>query len=331
MALADLMIYTENVYGSEEGNKVIDKVFETIAVTAWETSIEIAKEKGSFGFLIGETEEETMELRKKFATTGYIGARMPDHVKEGIIEHGVRNVSLTTVAPTGSTGSMMNVSTGLEPYFAFKYFRSGRLGKFIEVNADIVQEYLDANPEADADNLPDFFVSAMDLTPEQHASVQNTIQYWVDASISKTVNMPAGSTPEDVGSIYQQLYEGGSKGGTVFVDGSRDTQVLTLTNEDNNLNEQIVDSGRIGIEDLNVEGIIAGNFDNGQVTIEGDNVIYTPEVDVEEAKRKDYLATLEIGIDAGDLCPVCQDGEVVERGGCTECSNMKCRVQLKCD
>lgn len=109
----------------------------------------------------------------------------------------------------------MNVATGLEPYFAFKYFRSGRLGKFIEVNADIVQEYLDNNPDADKDNLPEFFVSAMDLSPEAHVSIQTTIQRWVDSSISKTVNMPAGSSQKEVAKIYELLYKDGAKGGTV--------------------------------------------------------------------------------------------------------------------
>ena len=212
----------------------------------------------------------------------------------------------------------MNVSTGLEPYFAFKYYRSGRLGKFIEVNADIVQEYLDANPEADGDNLPDFFVSAMELNPKEHVSVQTTIQRWVDSSISKTVNMPEGSTPEDVAEIYELLHEGGAKGGTVFVDGSRDTQVLTLSNADNDLDEQKVDSVKINTEDINLEDSVKLK----------DNI--TPvEVDSAEAKRKEYLSTLEVGIDAGNLCPVCQEGEVILMGGCTECTT--CGVQLKCD
>src|SRR5699024_840789 len=140
MGLADLLIYTETRYGSEEGKVIIDKVFETIAVAAYEESIELAKEKGSFPFLIGETDEETQKLREKFINSGYM-KRMPEHIREGVLAHGIRNSHLLTVAPTGSTGTMMNVSTGLEPYFAFKYFRSGRLGKFIEVNADIVQEY----------------------------------------------------------------------------------------------------------------------------------------------------------------------------------------------
>ncbi|MBC7018218.1 hypothetical protein, partial [Salmonella enterica] len=90
--------------------------------SAYEESIELAKEKGSFPFLIGKTDEETQELREKFVNTGFM-KRMPEHVREGILEHGIRNSHLLTVAPTGSTGTMMNVSTGLEPYFAFKYFR----------------------------------------------------------------------------------------------------------------------------------------------------------------------------------------------------------------
>src|SRR5699024_8634477 len=143
------------------------KVFETMATTAYEHSIELAKEKGSFPFLIGATDEETQELREKFITTGFV-KKLPQHIKDGILEHGIRNSHLLTVAPTGSTGSMINVSTGLEPYFAFKYFRSGRLGKFIEVNSDIVQEYLQAHPEADEDHLPDFFVTSMELKPEEH-------------------------------------------------------------------------------------------------------------------------------------------------------------------
>ena len=93
---------------------------------------------------------------------------------------------------------MVGVSTGLEPYFAFKYYRSGRLGKFMEVNAPIVEKYLSKHPEYTENNLPEIFVSAMDLTAEEHADVQCVIQRWVDSSISKTVNAPKGYTVEDV-------------------------------------------------------------------------------------------------------------------------------------
>src|SRR5690606_5065517 len=103
---------------------------------------------------------------------------------------GIRNSHLLTVAPTGSTGTMVGVSTGLEPYFSFSYFRSGRLGKFIEVKAEIVEEYLSNHPEAHPDALPEWFISAMELSPEAHADTQCVIQRWIDSSISKTVNAP---------------------------------------------------------------------------------------------------------------------------------------------
>lgn len=158
---------------------------------------------------------------------------MPEDVRQSIVENGIRNSHLLTVAPTGSTGTMVGVSTGLEPYFSFSYFRSGRLGKFIEVKADIVQEYLDQHPETDPDNLPSWFVSAMELPPEAHADVQCVIQRWIDSSISKTVNAPKGYSVEQVEKVYVRLYHGGAKGGTVYVDGSRDSQVLTLKAEEN--------------------------------------------------------------------------------------------------
>src|SRR5699024_5012778 len=132
----DLLIYCETAYGSEKGNELVDKIFETIATTAYRTSIELAKEKGSFPFLIGNTDAETKQLREAFINTCYM-KQMPLDIKEGIVQFGIRNSHLLTVAPTGSTGTMVGVSTGLEPYFSFSYFRSGRLGKFIEVKSKI--------------------------------------------------------------------------------------------------------------------------------------------------------------------------------------------------
>src|SRR5699024_2944587 len=144
--------------------------------------------------------------------------QMPRDIKEGILENGIRNSHLLTVAPTGSTGTMVGVSTGLEPYFSFSYYRIGRLGNVIEVKTDIVQEYLDNYKEANENNLPHWFVTTMDLSPEAHADTQCVIQRWVDSSISKTVNAPKGYTVEQVENVYKRLYKGGAKGGTVYVD-----------------------------------------------------------------------------------------------------------------
>ena len=299
MGLHDLLIYCESEYGSAEGNLLIEQVFETIATTAYRTSVELAKEKGSFPFLVAETLEETKELRERFTQTGFM-KKMPEDIRQSIIESGIRNSHLLTVAPTGSTGTMVGVSTGLEPYFSFTYYRSGRLGKFIEVKADIVQEYLDRHPEADPNKLPRWFVSAMELSPEAHADVQCIIQKWIDSSISKTVNAPRGYTVDQVEKVYERLYKGGAKGGTVYVDGSRDSQVLTLKAEENNFEQQ-----SLQLEDEGKKKVVL--------------------VDTINELRSTKVT---IGSEVGNTCPVCRKGEVQELGGCNTCTN--CGAQLKC-
>ncbi len=198
-----------------------------------------------------------------------------------------------------STGTMVGVSTGLEPYFSFTYYRSGRLGKFIEVKADIVKEYLDRHPEAASDQLPEWFVTAMSLSPEAHADVQCVIQRWIDSSISKTVNAPRGYTVEQVEQVYERLYKGGAKGGTVYVDGSRDSQVLTLKAEENVFEE------------------------TETKTKEHENHVVLVDT-IQEIRS----TNVTIGSEVGNTCPVCRKGTVEEMGGCNTCTN--CGAQLKC-
>ncbi|MEH6954523.1 vitamin B12-dependent ribonucleotide reductase [Neobacillus drentensis] len=298
MGLHDMLIYCETEYGSPEGNELVDKVFEIIATTAYRTSIELAKEKGSFPFLTGETPNETNRLRQAFIDTGYM-KKMPNDIRESILNSGIRNSHLLTVAPTGSTGTMVGVSTGLEPYFSFSYFRSGRLGKFIEVKADIVKEYLEKYPEVDPNNLPNWFISSMELSTDAHADVQCVIQRWIDSSISKTVNAPKGYSVEQVEKVYQRLYRGGAKGGTVYVDGSRDSQVLTLKAEENT-----------------TEQLSIFNEKPKQHVVLVDTISELRSTSV------------TIGSEVGNTCPVCRTGKVKEMGGCNTCTN--CGAQLKC-
>lgn len=300
MGLHDLLIYCETIYGSLEGNELVDKIFEIIATTAYRTSIELAREKSSFPFLVGKTTEETKNLRDAFIHTGYM-KKMPLDIKEGIMKYGIRNSHLLTVAPTGSTGTMAGVSTGLEPYFSFSYYRSGRLGKFIEVKADIVEEYLQNHPEQSEDHLPEWFVTAMDLSPEAHADTQCVIQHWVDSSVSKTVNAPKGYTISQVECVYQRLYQGGAKGGTIYVDGSRNAQVLTLKSESKSIDETKTNTA------MEERPKIAGT-----ATV-----------------RELGKTNVGIGSEIGDLCPVCREGHITEIGGCNTCIN--CGTQLKCD
>jgi ribonucleoside-diphosphate reductase alpha chain len=213
---------------------------------------------------------------------------------------GIKGSVFIRINETGSTGTMVGVSTGLEPYFSFSYYRSGRLGKFIEVKADIVQEYLDQHPEADHDNLPNWFITAMELEPEAHADTQCVIQRWIDSSISKTVNAPKGYSVEQVESVYERLYKGGAKGGTVYVDGSRDAQVLTLKAEENS----------------------SDDTHNHKREKPKQHVVL---LDTINALRS---TSVTIGSEVGDTCPVCRKGTVEEMGGCNTCTN--CNAQLKC-
>jgi len=294
MGLHDLLIYAGYRYGTPESIKVIDEVFRTMATAAYQASIELAKEKGSFPFL---------NDREAFINSGYMKT-MPENIRQDILTYGIRNSHLLTIAPTGSTGTMVGVSTGLEPYFSFSYFRSGRLGKFIEVNAEVVEEYIKYHPEYTRDSLPSCFVSAMELTPEEHADTQCAIQRWIDSSISKTVNAPRGFSVKQVQKIYERLYKGGAKGGTVYVDGSRDSQVLSLTNDaDASWNQMNL------VKDFGVK-VSEKHEQSKQTNLRAD--------------RQDR----NIGTEVGDICPICLEGTVEEIGGCNTCTN--CNAQLKC-
>ncbi|MCF7925267.1 MAG: vitamin B12-dependent ribonucleotide reductase [Candidatus Izimaplasma sp.] len=302
MGLHDLLIWTEKRYGSEEGNRLVDGLFKFIATTAYQASIDIAKKKGPFPFL------DDSGTREQFIRSGYI-KKLPQDIKDGILEHGIRNSHLLTIAPTGSTGTMVGVSTGLEPYFAFTYFRSGRLGRYIEVNAPIVNEYLERHPELTKDQLPKTFVSAMELAPESHVDMQCTIQNWVDSSISKTVNAPKGYSVEEVEDVYMRLYKGGAKGGTVYVDGSRDTQVLSLSKDDDEKSTQ------------------PKQVDIAEFGVDVDEKKNEPKETKTQGLRSDRQDR-NIGVDVGDICPICLEGTVEDLGGCHTCTN--CNAQLKC-
>lgn len=154
-------------------------------------------------------------------------------VGESIRKHGMRNVTVITQAPTGSTGTMVGTSTGIEPYFAFKYFRQSRLG-YDEQFVPIAQEWLEAHP---GEELPDYFVTSMDLSAKDHIRAQAAIQRWVDSSISKTANCPSDFTVEETAELYEMAFDLGCKGVTIYRDGSRDVQVLETKKKEDKKDE----------------------------------------------------------------------------------------------
>lgn len=218
MGIAELMLKVGIRYGSDESVEFIDDVYKLIACTSYETSAELAKEKGAFPKFDAE----------KFLESGYM-LQMPDDVREKVRENGIRNVTLLTQAPTGTTGTMVNTSTGVEPFFSWVYYRKSRLGLH-EEQVPIVADWYEAHP--DAVELPDYFVTAMDLAPRDHVKVQGAFQRWIDSAISKTCNVPNDYSVEQVSELYQYMYDLGCKGGTIYRDGSRDEQVLMLKGDE---------------------------------------------------------------------------------------------------
>jgi ribonucleoside-diphosphate reductase alpha chain len=219
MGLAELMIKLEIRYGSPESLVFLDKIYGFMAREAYLASAEIAGEKGSFKEFIED----------KFLESGFMKnmTKVFPEVGEAIKQNGMRNVTVITQAPTGSTGTMVGTSTGIEPYFAFEYYRQSRLG-FDKQYVPIAQEWKDANP---GQELPDYFVTSMTLTAEDHIRAQAAIQTWVDSSISKTANCPADFTVEETKRLYELAFDLGCKGVTIYRDGSRDVQVLSTSAE----------------------------------------------------------------------------------------------------
>ena len=232
MGLGEMLIRCHVRYGNNpKCDEFLDQLYGTICREAYLASSEIAAEKGSFIYFDAE---------KLLASSGF-AKKLPDDVKQAIRTKGLRGVTNLTQAPTGTVGTMMGTSTGIEPFTWWEWERKGRLGAHRE-RAGVYEEYVRAHPDVAAKRaalpieeqfstskyLPDWFVTCMEMTPEDHAHTQAAIQRWVDSSISKTSNLPADYTQEQVSDYYRLLFELGCKGGTVYRDKSRDEQVLNL-------------------------------------------------------------------------------------------------------
>jgi ribonucleoside-diphosphate reductase alpha chain len=213
MGIGDALIKLHIRYGSPEALAFIEKVYASIRDEAYAESVELAKEKGSFG-----------KFDKKLYPQGEFIKRLPKEIQSDIKKFGIRNSLLTMQAPTGSTSLMSGASSGIEPIFEFEYTRRDRIGEHT-IRHHLWDEYYSLHKEElDSGKLkrPDYFVSANDLTPEDHVKVQAAIQYYVDEAISKTVNAPNAHTIDDVKSLYMMAYELGLKGIAYFREGCRE-------------------------------------------------------------------------------------------------------------
>lgn len=208
IGLAELLIRLGVPYGSPTSLQVIDCIYSFMRKEAQKQSQDLAQE---FGPYPAWSEGEPFQ----------------------------RNVTLLTQAPTGTVGTMMRTSTGIEPFYSWKFNRTSRLGTHKEY-VRVMEEYLSQHgpsedsmtyPGVEQNVLPSTFVNAMTITPREHVEVMARIQKYMCSAVSKTCNLPESASVADVREIYELMYKLGCKGGTVYRDKSRDVQVLNLPEE----------------------------------------------------------------------------------------------------
>ena len=214
MGLGDELIKMKLRYGSPESLIVIDRIYKTIRDAAYDESVNIAREKDPFP-----------KINIKKHLNSYFIQSLPEEIRKKIKRYGIRNSLILQQAPTGSTSLLSGVSSGIEPVYEFEFVRRDRLGEHT-LRYPLFEAWFetfthDHGREPTKEDRPEYFVSANDLTPEDHVFVQGVIQQYVDASISKTVNAPNSHSVEDVKRLYTLAYEKGCKGITYMREGSR--------------------------------------------------------------------------------------------------------------
>jgi ribonucleoside-diphosphate reductase alpha chain len=207
--LADALAMCCIKYGTAEAAKQVGEWMEAIALSAYSASIELAKEKGAFPLFDADG-----FLRKG----SFAAERLPIEMQDDIRKHGIRNALLTSVAPTGTISLYAgNVSSGIEPIFAYGYTR-----KIVQADGSLAEEevvdyavalYREMYP---GEGLPDYFTTAQELKPKEHLLMQAAAQRWVDSAISKTINVPVDIPFEEFRGVYEEAYERGCKGCTTY-------------------------------------------------------------------------------------------------------------------
>jgi len=243
-------------YGDASAVRFTEEVTKQLALAGWESALDLAKEKGPAPIMTEEFEvtPEMLAKRPEMAADGYkVGDRIPGRILHcrysrymqrlateapelvaELARVGARFTHHSSIAPTGTISLSLanNASNGIEPSFAHHYFRNViREGKKSKEKVEVYSFELLAyrelvNPnampgagnaeDADENTLPDYFITAEDISPNAHVDIQAAAQRWIDSSISKTANVPTDYPYEDFKNIYMYAYEKGLKGCTTF-------------------------------------------------------------------------------------------------------------------
>ncbi len=205
--LADALLMLGLRYGSDEAAAQTEAWMKSIANAAYLASVDLAKEKGAFPLFDAEPYLSSDAMQQ-----------MDEHVREAIRTHGIRNALLTSIAPTGTISLYAgNVSSGIEPVFAYSYTRKVLQKDGSRTEEEVVDFAVQMWRDMYGDRaLPDYFVNAQTLAPSDHVKMQAAAQKWVDSSISKTINCPEDISFDDFKDVYMQAWDQGCKGCTTY-------------------------------------------------------------------------------------------------------------------
>ena len=205
--LADALLMIGQKYGSDEAAQTCEAWLKAIARAAYLASVDLAREKGPFPLFDAD----------KYLASGTM-MQMDDDVRDAIRTHGIRNALLTSIAPTGTISLYAgNVSSGIEPVFAYAYTRKVLQKDGSRTEEEVVDYAVQMWRDLKGDTpLPDYFVNAQTLAPLDHVKMQAAAQKWIDSSISKTINCPEDISFDAFKEVYLAAYESGCKGCTTY-------------------------------------------------------------------------------------------------------------------
>ena len=326
MGVADLLYKLRIPYNSKEGYDFQLKLAEALTYYSMEESVALAKSRGEFP-LCSKTEYP----EGKIPVSGYYEKPKEqqyhdwDSLIAKIQKHGIRNVHVTTVAPTGTLSMLADCSNGMEPSFALVFEKRVTVGRFFYTNKILEQVLKENNLYSEelltkiADNygsvkgLPEIpewiqkiFVTAMDIHWSDHLLAQAVWQDWIGNAIAKTINMPNDVTVDDVKASYLLAHEMGLKGITVYRDGSRHKQVLHMTSENAEKTFIVTPSEYLkNFISNNIKNEYVKSQINNALTIgASQNTSLPPNISEEEKEET--------------LCPMCKN-KLIFAEGCNLC------------
>jgi len=344
MGLADLLFLLKIPYNSQEGFCMMEELAKTLYIESIKTSIDLAEERGAcewYNQMLKGDRVHSDAIHRTYASIQEIGDALGTEYMEKLIQHGIRNMWTTTIAPTGTISMIADCSSGLEPIFSLvfsklttagKYYYTSELFKQALIQEGIYSQELIEKVERNygsCQGIPEIpqwmqkvFVTAIDLHWMDHVVAQSVWQNWIDNSISKTINMPYNITVNDVKNAYILAHDLGLKGIALFRDGSRNEQVLHVgSNVQSNKNEHNVQKDTPGTvsaptkNQVEKKGILPSSY----------AITYVKERIKDEQLIAEVMASgTEFTEREKTKCLICNQTSVIKESGCETCTTEGC-------